>query len=79
LRGLRANLEIGELNNIMRHLDLELEKLEQRIAPGGFRCAPKCGGGGGGSSRSGKSSKSSKSGKSGKSGKSHKSRKGGKC
>lgn len=36
----------------MKHLDLELERLEQRIAPGGLGCKPKCGGGGG-SSRSG--------------------------
>ena len=60
----------------MKHLNLELEKLEQRIAPGGV--TPPSGGGSasGGSGHSGshhshKSSKSHKSHKSHKSSKSH--------
>ena len=40
----------------MKHFDLELEKLEQRIAPGGFRCSPKSSGGGSGSGSKGKGS-----------------------
>jgi hypothetical protein len=54
----------------MKHLNLQLERLEQRIAPGGCSCD--CGGG----SKSGGSHKSHKSGgshKSDKSGGSHKS------
>ena len=42
----------------MKHLNLRLEKLEERIAPGGFKCWSPCGGG----SKSNKSkSKGSKS------------------
>ena len=50
----------------MKHLDLEVEKLEQRIAPGGFGGKPRCGGGGssksGGSKSGGSKSGGSKSG-----------------
>ena len=45
----------------MKHLNLELEKLEQRIAPGGLSCgAGSKGGGGSGGSKSGGGSGGSK-------------------
>lgn len=50
----------------MKHLNLEIEQLEQRIAPGGLSCT-------GGGSNGTKSHKSGKSDKSHKSSKSHKS------
>jgi hypothetical protein len=61
----------------MRHLDLELEALEERIAPGlvGCNAGSKSGG-----SKSHKSNRSDKSDKSNKSNKSHGSKSGGsKC
>ena len=58
----------------MKHLNLELEKLEQRIAPGGV--TPPAGGGEGSGSKSGSGSSKSGSSKS-HSSKSHKSSKSG--
>jgi len=59
----------------MKHISLELEKLEQRIAPGGVTIPPpgSCTGGSGGSHATGKSHKSNKSNKSNKTAKSDKS------
>ena len=54
----------------MKHFDLELEKLEQRIAPGGFKCSPKSSGGGSGSGSKGKGSGSKGKGSKGKGSKS---------
>ncbi len=54
----------------MKHLSLVLEKLEQRIAPGGVSVPGSCDGTGG-THGSGKSDKSHKSHKSDKSDKSH--------
>ena len=54
----------------MTHFDLELEKLEQRIAPGGFKCSPKSSGGGSGSGSKGKGSGSKGKGSKGKGSKS---------
>ncbi len=54
----------------MKHLSLVLEKLEQRIAPGGVSVPGSCDGTGG-THGSGKSDKSHKSHKSHKSDKSH--------
>jgi hypothetical protein len=57
----------------MRHLNLELERLEQRIAPGVVKGGSHKSGKSGGSHKSGKSHKSAKTNKSHKSAKTGKS------
>ncbi|HXI72131.1 MAG TPA: hypothetical protein VNN22_17380 [Verrucomicrobiae bacterium] len=65
----------------MKHISLELEKLEQRIAPGGVTIPPpgSCTGGSGGTHATGKSHKSNKTAKSEKSHKSGGTKAGSKC